>query len=212
MSKDLLEAEVYIEEDPRRSWYWLPNWVSYFRILLSPAPGIMLLVVPADNFPWQLTALIVFVCLGFSDSLDGALARGLDQRSKLGMVMDPIGDKLLVFFTTIAVMVHYAATSAGPLLAITLWAICAREFILTAQIRIAQHGEVVSPTILGKVKTVVQLIALGCWFLPFSQSLVVAIGWVVTPLALLITLWSWWEYYHKYVAAMRPSIRRRHPW
>jgi len=72
------------------SFSWLPNAVSLLRIALV-AP-ILLFIIEA-RFGW---ALALFFIAGFSDGIDGYLAKRFDWHTRLGALLDPIADKLLV--------------------------------------------------------------------------------------------------------------------
>lgn len=69
---------------------WIPNAISTLRILLV-AP--VLLLIDAGEYGW---ALALFTFAGFSDGLDGYLAVRFNWQSKLGALLDPVADKLLV--------------------------------------------------------------------------------------------------------------------
>lgn len=77
---------------------WIPNAISLLRIVLV-AP--ILLCIEAREFGW---ALFLFWIAGFSDGLDGYLANRFDWQSRLGALLDPVADKLLVagMFITLA--------------------------------------------------------------------------------------------------------------
>lgn len=68
----------------------IPNVITAFRFLLVPPVVILLL---QERFT---AALIVFGVAGFSDGLDGFLAKRYDWRSRLGSILDPLADKLLL--------------------------------------------------------------------------------------------------------------------
>jgi cardiolipin synthase len=74
---------------------WLPNAISLARIVLV---GPILYLILEGRFDH---ALILFFVAGFSDGLDGFLARQFDWDTRLGALLDPIGDKLLVAGTFI---------------------------------------------------------------------------------------------------------------
>jgi len=74
---------------------WLPNAVSLLRIALV-APILMLIL--KDSFGW---ALALFWLAGFSDGVDGYLAKRFNWHTRLGALLDPIADKLLVAGTFI---------------------------------------------------------------------------------------------------------------
>ena len=69
---------------------YIPNILTGFRILLVPAVVMLML---EDEF---LPALVLFAVAGFSDAVDGYLARRYDWTSRIGGLMDPLADKLLM--------------------------------------------------------------------------------------------------------------------
>ena len=77
---------------------WIPNAISLLRIALI-VPTLMLILY--DEYAW---ALGLFFFAGFSDGLDGYLANRYDWRTRLGGLLDPVADKLLVagMFVTLA--------------------------------------------------------------------------------------------------------------
>ena len=132
-------------ESMKQNWRTWPNLFSSLRIALSWLPAY-LLVTGSQDATLRWWALITFVLIAATDGIDGWLARKLNQTSEWGMFIDPIGDKLLVAFTFIAL---YAVNWEGPtglFLAVTVWVMFAREFILAAQIRIVQGGPEPEPT------------------------------------------------------------------
>lgn len=74
---------------------WLPNAISLLRILLV-AP--ILILILTDHFAW---ALALFFVAGFSDGVDGYLANRYEWHTRLGALLDPVADKLLVAGTFI---------------------------------------------------------------------------------------------------------------
>ena len=72
---------------------WLPNAISLLRIAL--VVPIVLLIVGGDS-RW---ALLLFFIAGFSDGIDGYLAKRFDWRTRFGALLDPVADKLLVAAT-----------------------------------------------------------------------------------------------------------------
>ena len=79
----------------RMSLSWLPNAVSLMRIaLIVPIVGLIL----SGDFEW---ALVLFVIAGFSDGIDGYLAKRFNWHTRFGALIDPVADKLLVAGTFI---------------------------------------------------------------------------------------------------------------
>ncbi len=81
---------------------WLPNAISLFRIALVPPILVLMLNGRHD------IALLLFFVAGFSDGLDGYLAKRFNWHSRSGALLDPIADKLLVAgtFVTLALTGH----------------------------------------------------------------------------------------------------------
>lgn len=76
----------------KKNWINLPNLLTGVRILLVPALLLAFFNSPPDR---QLPSLILFLCAGLSDCLDGYFARRFNQITTLGKVLDPIADKLI---------------------------------------------------------------------------------------------------------------------
>lgn len=68
----------------------VPNQITLLRLGFLP---FFLILISYDSYRW---ALLVLIVAGFSDGIDGVLARSLNQRSSLGAYLDPIADKLLL--------------------------------------------------------------------------------------------------------------------
>ena len=85
---------------PDRALAWIPNAITLARMLLI-AP--VLLLILADRYP---LALLLFVVAALSDGLDGFLAKRYGWHSRLGALLDPAADKLLVagMFITLTVV------------------------------------------------------------------------------------------------------------
>ena len=80
------------------SWKWLPNAICIVRVVLV-APIVFMLLEER-----YFAALVLIAIAGFSDALDGFLARAFDWRTPLGSLLDPAADKLLIasVFLTLA--------------------------------------------------------------------------------------------------------------
>ena len=88
----------------RPEWLTVPNALTLMRMVLMPFFGY---------FWWRhwfVLAIVTFAVASASDLVDGLLARVLDQRSKLGQILDPAADKFMVLVTFVAA----AATGAVP--------------------------------------------------------------------------------------------------
>src|SRR5579885_3457125 len=141
-------------------------------------------------------ALCFFVAAGVTDFLDGYFARAWSQQSRLGQMLDPIADKLLV--ASVLVMLAASHTIEGYSLAAAIIILC-RE-ILVSGLREFLAGLKVSLPVskVAKWKTTVQLVALGFLIagpagdeiIPGVTQLGLALFWA----AALLTLYTGWDY------------------
>jgi len=126
----------------------LPNLLTLIRIILTP-----LLVILLINSEF-VEALIVFTIAGITDGLDGLIARYMRQKTRIGAILDPIADKLLLTsaYVTLAVIKFLPAW-----LAVT---VISRDVIIVFGVLIIflfQGGVEIRPSALGKITTVAQL-------------------------------------------------------
>jgi cardiolipin synthase len=84
---------IRIEGAGIRNWEFLPNLLSFSRIVLAP---LVFWLLVSGRF---IGASVLFLIAGLSDWADGWLARRFSWQSRLGKLLDPIADKLLVFLT-----------------------------------------------------------------------------------------------------------------
>ncbi|NRI64799.1 CDP-diacylglycerol--glycerol-3-phosphate 3-phosphatidyltransferase [Rhodococcus sp. ACPA4] len=129
----------------------VPNILSMARLLLLPVFAYLLLVTHSDGW-----ALALLMLTGFTDWLDGKLARILDQSSKLGAVLDPLVDRLYVVTT----LVTFVARDFIP------WWVAAiligRDLILALTLPIYRRRGLPPPEViyLGKAATFLLMFAL----------------------------------------------------
>ena len=170
----------------------IPTWLTLARIALIP----VLVIVYYLDYRWtNVAATAIFVFASLTDWLDGWIARRYNQFSAFGAFLDPVADKLMVAVAlVITVQYHHTIWMA-------LWAsvIIGREIAVSAlrewMAELGLRGKV-AVAMVGKVKTTVQMIALG--FLLYREPLwgmpIFLIGeWLLAASALL-TLWSGFEY------------------
>lgn len=147
----------------------LPNKITFLRILLIPLFLIFALPAP-DWLPSGLgsfmdtagpyIAIFLFIAAGITDIIDGNLARKRNEVTNLGKFLDPIADKLLVLAALLVLVVKFN---------LSVWIVIiviARELMVMGIRTIAAgEGKIVAASILGKVKTVMQIIASVAWML-----------------------------------------------
>jgi CDP-diacylglycerol--glycerol-3-phosphate 3-phosphatidyltransferase len=137
----------------------LPNSITMSRIVMIP----LLLWILSPHFPWQgssgeqeVLASILFVLASITDGVDGYLARKRGQITTMGMLLDPLADKIMVTAAIIA-LVAYSPQIVKVWIAVV---IIGREFLISGLRSIAaSEGFTIQASDLGKLKTVTQIVA-----------------------------------------------------
>ena len=139
----------------------VPNLLTIFRMALIP---VFVTLVFYQRF---VLALAAFVVAGITDGLDGLFARRFDQRSQLGTVLDPIADKLLLMTAFVVLSMRSAFPQPLPShLPVPFWvtvAVISRDVFIVvgaAAINIMTGFRGFRPSLLGKINTNVQIIAI----------------------------------------------------
>lgn len=170
----------------------LPNSLTLLRIVLIPVFVVLLLVrVPFGDY----FAALIFSAAALTDSLDGYLARKRREVTKLGVILDPLADKLLITAALIS-LVELARIPGW-----TAIIILGREFAVTGLRAIkAEEGIIIPASWLGKVKTVSQIAAVLVIILQqtYQQYFSFPLGMWVLYLAVVITLLSGIEYFYRF--------------
>jgi cardiolipin synthase len=176
----------------------LPNLLTYARIAAVP-------VVVAAMY-WQAilqgglwlrwVALFVFITAGITDFLDGYFARSWGQQSRLGKMLDPIADKLLV--ASCLLMLAADETIRGWSLFAAIIILCREILVSGLREYLAELRVSVPVTRLAKWKTTWQLVAVGFLLLGEAGDQIVPIV-TITGLTLLwtsaiLTLYTGWDY------------------
>ena len=136
----------------------LPNSITMSRIIMIP----LFLWILSPHFPWQengvqeLTAAVLFILASATDGVDGYLARRRGQITTMGMLLDPLADKIMVTAALIE-LVAYNPQVVKVWIAVV---IIGREFLINGLRSIAaSEGFTISASELGKLKTVIQIVA-----------------------------------------------------
>lgn len=139
--------------------------------VLSVIPGFK--TIEIANTGINLVYLIVFVLFViacYTDHLDGYLARKNNQVTDLGKFLDPVADKLLInslviFLIAPSIFSPYIPESCGPVVGFNMWCaiiLVARDIVVDALRFIgAAKGKVIAANIFGKLKTVLEMVAIG---------------------------------------------------
>ena len=135
--------------------YQLPNILTWLRLLMAPVLVILFLTVQAD---WRdVAATLCFTVAMLTDFFDGYLARRLNSSSRFGEFLDPIADKIIVIAALLLLL------DAGRVPVVAVLILIGREIcILGLREWLAELGQArrVSPSLSGKTKTVLQMVAI----------------------------------------------------
>lgn len=184
----------------------LPTLLTWARIVAIPLiVGVFYLPVAAASA--NFAATVMFVLVALTDWLDGWLARRLNQTSAFGAFLDPVADKFLVCASLLVLM------KLGRVDAFVALVIIGREIAISSLREwMAQIGasRSVAVHMLGKVKTVVQMVAIP--FLLFDGRLFGLIdthawGTVLIFIAAVLTIWSMVYYLRKALPEIRAKAR-----
>ncbi len=172
--------------------FTLPTYLTLLRIALIPLLAIVFYL------PWEYSKLactLIFLFAGFTDWLDGYLARKMSLETAFGAFLDPVADKLMVAF----VLVLVVQAEANPWLAIPAAVIIGREITIASlrewMAEIGQRAKV-KVSQLGKWKTTAQMAAVTLLLyrddllgLPIND-----IGYWLLYVSAILTLWSMINY------------------
>ena len=136
----------------------LPNSITMSRIVMIPLfLWILSPFFPAKGHPaaQEISASVLFVLASITDGLDGYLARKRGQITTMGMLLDPLADKIMVTSALVA-LVAYNPTVVKVWIAVV---IIGREFLISGLRSIASsEGFTIQASDLGKLKTVAQIV------------------------------------------------------
>jgi CDP-diacylglycerol--glycerol-3-phosphate 3-phosphatidyltransferase/cardiolipin synthase len=178
----------------------IPNILTIGRIIIVP---FFVLAFYLPGFYGDLTACVLFVIASFTDFLDGMLARMMGEESKLGELLDPIADKIIVATALILLVMsgtikHYEVIAAIIILTREILISGLREFLARGQIKLPV-------TNLAKLKTFLQMVAIallltgetGNKIFNFQDYNAQTIGIIMLWLSAFLTLYTGYEYLRK---------------
>ena len=149
------------------------NLVTMLRVALVP---VIVYLLIEGLYP---AAFLVFLLAGLSDAVDGAIARFFDQRSRLGVILDPLADKLML----VCVFVVLGFLEAVPVWLVLL--IVSRDVVILAGLGVAEllgRPMPVRPLMVSKVNTAAQI------GLAALVMLALALG---EPMTMMVTALVW---------------------
>ena len=178
----------------------IPNILTIGRIIIVP---FFVLAFYLPGFYGDLTACVLFVIASFTDFLDGMLARMMSEESKLGELLDPIADKIIVATALILLVMDGTIRNYEVIAAII---ILTREILISGLREFLAKGQIKLPVSnLAKLKTVLQMVAIsllltgetGNKILNFQDYNAQTIGMILLWLSAILTLYTGYEYLRK---------------
>ncbi len=167
----------------------IPNLLAFIRLLLAPLMYVLLVNQDAAIFAgihhsWlNYFAAFIFVLASATDFFDGYIARTFDQITVMGKILDPLADKMLTLAGFLGLMMQGAASPWAIYLILT------RELFITGlRVSAVSEGIDIAASWTGKVKTVMQMIAIGFLLMHWPG------GSLLLWIAVGLTLYSGYEY------------------
>jgi CDP-diacylglycerol--glycerol-3-phosphate 3-phosphatidyltransferase/cardiolipin synthase len=178
----------------------IPNILTIGRIIIVPFFVISFFL---PGFYGEIIPFLLFILASFTDFLDGLLARLYKEESKLGELLDPIADKIIVSTALILLVMNetiqnYEVIAAIIILTREILISGLREFLADVQIKIPVSG-------LAKVKTFIQMFAIailltgetGNKIINFEDYNAQTVGIILLWLSAFLTLYTGYDYVRK---------------
>lgn len=163
----------------------LPNKLTIARVIAVP------FFILAFYFGWYILAFVIFVAASLTDMLDGKIARKHNLVTNFGKIMDPLADKVLVYSALCLMIPFYVP-------AWMLIVILAREFTVAGMRTVAAaEGIVIAAGMSGKIKTVLQMLAVCLLLLVPAFPLFMPLWYVAQAFlwaSVVMTVYSGAEY------------------
>lgn len=180
----------------------LANALTALRLVLVPVFLLFLFAGDGHETASRITAFVIFAVAVVTDRLDGALARTYGMITEFGKLADPIADKMLIG----AALIGLSMLGDLPWWVTTV--ILAREIGVTVLRFAVLHRGVIPASRGGKLKTLVQAIAIGLFILPLQgwPAIWTTVAWWVMGAAVVLTVLTGVDYV---VSAVREARARQ---
>ena len=178
----------------------IPNILTIGRIILVP---IFVIAFYIPGFLGDLIPFFIFLLASFTDFLDGLLARLYKEESKLGELLDPIADKIIVAAALVLLVMNDIISNYEVIAAII---ILTREILISGLREFLAKAKVAMPvTGLAKFKTFIQMFAIailltgesGNKLINFEDYNAHTIGIILLWLSAFLTLYTGYDYVKK---------------
>ena len=178
----------------------IPNYLTIGRIIFVP---IFVVAFYLPGFYGDIIPFTLFLIASFTDFLDGLLARMYKEESKLGELLDPIADKIIVATALLLLVMDSTIKNYEVIAAII---ILTREILVSGLREFLAKGQINLPVSnLAKLKTFLQMLAIailltgetGNKILNFQDYNAQTIGIILLWLSAFLTLYTGYEYLRK---------------
>ncbi len=204
----------------------VPNRLTVLRLCLVP---VLLLIgmLPETVIPFYVSCVVcavLFIGTAITDMLDGKIARRDNLITDFGKFMDPVADKFMVIGALFVILYKFA--HLRTIMIFVLIVVVFRELAVTSMRLVVSTGQgiVVAANMLGKIKTVSQIVAISTVFLePVVQKIfleilslcgvelmwtridIVPLTWITLLFSVVMTLWSGINYIKAYWKFLDPQ-------
>jgi CDP-diacylglycerol--glycerol-3-phosphate 3-phosphatidyltransferase len=194
---DTLAGRQSFVNEPTSNEIWnLPNALTLFRIFLVPFLVVVLLTKFSGR---EFVGLGIFLVAAVTDFFDGYIARKRNQTTRMGALLDPIADKLLMS----AAFISLVEMDPKHVPAWMVVIIIGREFAVSGLRSIAaQQGVTIAASPLGKGKMISQVIAISLLILGYELGELRRTGTVALWAVMLFALASGLDYFVKFARAI----------
>ena len=178
----------------------IPNYLTIGRIIIVP---FFVIAYYLPGFYGDIIPLVLFLIASFTDFLDGLLARMYKEESKLGELLDPIADKIIVAAALILLVMDHTIKNYEVIAAII---ILTREILISGLREFLAKGKIIMPVSnLAKLKTFLQMFSIsilltgetGNRIINFQDYNAQTIGIILLWLSAFLTLYTGYEYLRK---------------
>jgi CDP-diacylglycerol--glycerol-3-phosphate 3-phosphatidyltransferase len=170
----------------------LPNSLTLFRIFLVPLLVVVLLTKYSNRL-----GLFIFLVAAVTDFFDGYFARRMKKITRLGALLDPIADKLLMSAAFISLV------ELGLAKAWMVVIIIGREFAVSGLRSIAaQQGVTIAASPLGKTKMISQVVAIALLIVSYELGEFRFTSEIALWLVVLFSIWSGVDYFLKFARSV----------
>jgi cardiolipin synthase (CMP-forming) len=174
----------------------IPNLLSIFRLILVP---IFVATYFGDSEYARIYAAIIFALAGITDFLDGRIARKYKMESRLGIILDPLGDKVMTFSALLCITIDKII----PLWAVVVYCVKELAMLFGGYLVYKKLTDMPSSNYFGKAATIVFIIS--CGLLILFKGIPVIWSTVIISFAIAVMLAAFVSYLIRYIKIIRSN-------